>query len=92
MKQKKQKQKAQLSQVGTAEKQCFKCRRTQPLSEFYRHKMMRDGHLNKCKDCAKYRRSSEKVRAYDRKRAKLPVVPQSVVFGMPDGISAWAWF
>jgi len=58
-------------------KQCFKCRRTQPLSEFYRHAMMRDGHLNKCKDCAKrdvrmHRRTSERPREYDREGAKLP--------------------
>lgn len=55
-------------------KKCFKCQADKPLDDFYRHKMMADGHLNKCKVCArsdvdKYRSENiDKIRAFDRER------------------------
>lgn len=34
-------------------KTCFKCNISKPIIEFYTHKGMEDGHLNKCKSCTK---------------------------------------
>lgn len=59
-------------------KTCFKCNEEKKLSEFYRHKRMKDGHLSKCIDCTKKDVSEhrglniEKIREYDRQRGKLP--------------------
>ena len=57
---------------------CFKCGETKSLDNFYKHSKMADGHLNKCKECAKNdvskhrNQNLEKVRAYDRARGKIP--------------------
>jgi len=34
-------------------KVCFKCGIDKPLLDYYAHKQMKDGHLNKCKICTK---------------------------------------
>lgn len=55
-------------------KRCFKCGVEKPLSEFYKHPAMSDGHVNKCKDCNKkdvHRNREERAdyyREYDRNR------------------------
>lgn len=57
--------------------ECFKCRKVLSLSEFYKHPKMANGHLGKCKECTgmdvqEHRRDNvEKIRAYDRRRAKF---------------------
>jgi hypothetical protein len=59
-------------------KECFKCKTVKPLEAFYKHLMMADGHVNKCKECnkndvtANRNKNIEKVRAYDRARSKEP--------------------
>lgn len=58
-------------------KTCFKCGVEQPLTEFYRHPEMGDGHLSKCKTCTKldvriHRAKNPRAREYDRQRAAQP--------------------
>ena len=55
-------------------KTCFKCQVEQPITEFYRHARMSDGHLNKCKTCARrdvaenYRARRSYYQEYERQR------------------------
>ena len=57
-------------------KTCFKCNRTLPKTAFYKHPMMADGLLGKCKKCTKTdtrinrRNHLEYYRAYDSDRAQ----------------------
>lgn len=58
-------------------KECFKCGVTKPLSEFYKHPHMADGHVNKCKPCNKRdvkenrELNSEYYRDYEQRRNQL---------------------
>lgn len=59
-------------------KTCFKCGVTRPLSEFYKHPQMADGHVNKCKECNKqdvrqnYIDNHDRITTYERRRSKFP--------------------
>lgn len=55
-------------------KTCFKCNRQLPPEEFYRHPMMGDGRLGKCKVCTRkdvrenYAKRREQYLEYERQR------------------------
>ena len=57
---------------------CFKCNVEKEITDFYAHPATRDGHLNKCKECAKrdvreHRENNlERIRQYDTERANNP--------------------
>ena len=59
-------------------KACFKCDRCLPLTEFYKHPMMGDGHLGKCKECTRrdvrenYMKRRDQYLEYERKRSRTP--------------------
>jgi len=59
-------------------KSCLRCGQIKPISDYYKHPRMADGHLGKCKECCKIEainhrnKNIEKARAYDRERGKLP--------------------
>ena len=57
------------------EKTCITCGVTKPIDDYYKHRGMADGHLNKCKECQKAnslaakRANPEKYREISRKYA-----------------------
>ena len=59
-------------------KACKTCNKEKPLSSFYVHKKMSDGHLNICKDCTKTRVAKHRelnidyIKEYEKKRSILP--------------------
>jgi ribosomal protein S27AE len=59
-------------------KKCTLCGLEKPISEFYKAPACKDGHAGQCTPCVKARArirhfvKREEIRAYDRKRSKLP--------------------
>lgn len=60
------------------EKICFCCQRSLPLASFYKHPMMADGHLGKCKECQRanskknYHKNFKARRRYEKARNQSP--------------------
>jgi hypothetical protein len=59
------------SEIGESDmlRTCYMCRHTKPLSQFYRHKGMKDGYYLACADCQRsdarqyYRKNKERLKA-----------------------------
>ena len=68
-------------------KTCFKCNKEKPLNEFYKHKQMADGHVNKCKTCNKKDVSDH--RAINIDKIKAYALPLSVRWLCTKHHSEW---
>jgi len=61
------------------QKQCFKCKETKTLNNFYKHPETLDGHVGKCKNCNKvdvkvnYSKKKEFYNEYDKNRQKYSI-------------------
>lgn len=61
-----------------AKKSCIRCGVEKPLTGFYKHPAMSDGHLGKCKECCREqatenrRNNQDRYNAYDTARKNLP--------------------
>lgn len=57
--------------------ECFCCHKTKQLSEFYKHKLMANGHIGKCKECSKaavrqnYAKNIKHYAEYDKLRSSM---------------------
>lgn len=84
--------------MTTTEKTCFKCGLLKPIADFYKHSMMADGHLNKCKECTKIDVRANRIKRidhykeFDRKRAMVDsrVAARKAYQSTPNGKAAIA--
>ena len=64
--------------MSITSKVCFKCLKELPITEFYKHSRMADGHLGKCRSCTKrdvvenYALRRDEKHAYDKMRFQTP--------------------
>jgi hypothetical protein len=62
----------------THRKKCIACNKVKDIDQYYVHKAMTDGHLNKCKECVKtsvkkrYYEKHDEILKYEKSRASLP--------------------
>lgn len=62
--------------MNTVKKVCFRCGYKKPLSEYYKHKQMSDGHLNKCKTCTntdskkRHKKITSTIEGIEKERAR----------------------
>jgi len=81
------------------EKCCISCSLIKPVADFYRHPMMGDGHLNKCKACCRRdalehrNKNLERIREYDRNRPRRMerLTPERTWVPVSGGRSKQAW-
>lgn len=77
-------------------KPCISCKKEKPLSEYYAHPEMRDGHLNKCKVCCRAYANGHNKKAHvlerDRIRNARPerVAARKAYAKTPEGKAALA--
>lgn len=50
-------------------KRCNRCNQQKPLREFYRHRDMSDGHLNKCMACTRREANARSAAKVNRRHA-----------------------
>lgn len=57
---------------------CIKCNKEKSVTEFYKHSAMKNGSLNKCKDCCITESKKNRIKneqhyiEYEKKRSSLP--------------------